>query len=85
MAIRRGLSLHPDDRDSAVNGLDALLMEPDAFGGDYGRLPEPGRASTICWSANKAPEAVGEAQQRMWDLALHLEEGQTEQHRARAG
>ena len=27
---------------------------------------------------NKAPEAVGEAQQRMWELALHLEEGQTE-------
>jgi hypothetical protein len=27
---------------------------------------------------NKASEAVGEAQQQMWELALHLEEGQTE-------
>ena len=55
MAIRRGLSLHPDDRASAVNGLDALMMAPDALGGDYRRLYEPGRPSTICSSATRRP------------------------------
>ncbi len=36
MAIRRDLSLRPDDRESAVNGLDPLLMAPEALGADYG-------------------------------------------------
>ncbi|HME19925.1 MAG TPA: DUF4175 family protein [Acetobacteraceae bacterium] len=77
MAIRRGLSLHPDDRASAANGLDALLMAPEALGGDYSAYVN---LSAIYYllERNKAPEAVGEAQQRMWELALHLEEGQTE-------
>ena len=42
------------------------------------RLHEPRRASITCSVRNRSPEAVGEAQQRMWELALHLEEGQTE-------
>ena len=43
MTIRRGLSLHPDDRDTAVNGLDALLMAPEAFGDDFGGVPQSRR------------------------------------------
>ena len=43
MAIRRDLSLRPDDRGSAVNGLDALLMKPEALGGDMGAYAEPRR------------------------------------------
>ena len=78
MAIRRGLSLRPDDRPSAVTGLEALLMGPDAFNGDYGAYLNLGDIFYLL-ERNRAPEAVGEAQQRMWDLALHLEEGQTEQ------
>jgi uncharacterized protein (TIGR02302 family) len=77
MAIRRELSLHPEDRDPAVNGLDALLMAPDAFGGDYGAYVNLG-AIYYLFELNKSPEAIGQAQQRMWDLALHLEEGRTE-------
>ncbi len=77
IAIRRGLSLHPDDRDTAVNGLDALLMAPDAFGGDDGAYLNLG-AIYYLFEFNKSSEAIGESQQRMWDLALHLEEGQTE-------
>ena len=77
MAIRRGLSLHPADRDSAVNGLDALLTAPDAFGGDYSAYLNLG-AIYYLFEFNKSPEAIGQAQQRMWDLALHLEEGLTE-------
>ncbi len=77
MAIRRGLSLHPEDRNAAVDGLDPLLMTPDAFGGDLGAYTNLG-AIYYLLERNKASEAIGEAQQRMWDLALHLEEGQTE-------
>ena len=62
---------------SAVNGLDALLMAPEALGGDYGAYMNLG-AIYYLLERNKAPDAVGEAQQRMWELALHLEEGQTE-------
>ena len=77
MAIRRGLSLHPEDRDAAVKGLDALLSAPDALAGDYGAYMN---LSAIYYllRLNRSPEAIGESQQRMWDLALHLEEGQTE-------
>ncbi len=77
MAIRRGLSLHPGDRPSAVSGLEALLLEPDAFKGDYGAYLNLGDIFYLL-ERNKAQAAVPEAQQRMWDLALHLEEGQTE-------
>jgi uncharacterized protein (TIGR02302 family) len=77
IAIRRGLSLHPEDRKTANSGLDTLLMSPDAFGGDAGAYLNLG-AIYFLLQFNKAPEAIGLAQQRMWDLALHLEEGQTE-------
>jgi uncharacterized protein (TIGR02302 family) len=77
MAIRRGLSVHPDDRDPAVNALDSLLTKPEALAGDYAAYLNLG-AIYYLLQRNKAPEAVGEAQQQMWELALHLEEGQTE-------
>jgi uncharacterized protein (TIGR02302 family) len=77
MAIRRGLSVHPEDRASAANGLDALLMTPDALGGDYAAYVNLGSIYYLL-ERNKAPEVVADAQQRMWELALHLEEGQTE-------
>jgi uncharacterized protein (TIGR02302 family) len=77
MAIRRDLSLRPNDRESATKGLDALLNDPNAFGGDDGAYINLGAIRSLLQD-KKAPEAVGEAQQRMWDLALHLEEGQTE-------
>src|SRR6202041_885877 len=77
MAIRRGLSVHPDDRDSAVNGLDALLTAPDAFNGDFGAYLNLGSIYYL-FEFDKSPEAIGQAQQLMWDLALHMEEGQTE-------
>jgi uncharacterized protein (TIGR02302 family) len=78
MAIRRGLSLNPEDRDTAVNGLDVLMMKPDAFDGDMGAYTNLG-AIYYLLERNKAPAAVGESQQRMWELALHMEEGRTEQ------
>jgi len=77
MAIRRGLSIHPEDRDPAVNGLDALLTKPQALASDYGAYLNLG-AIYYLLQRNKADEVIGEAQRQMWELALHLEEGQTE-------
>ena len=77
MAIRRDLSLHPDDRTTARKGLEDLLAAPEPFGGDYGAYLNLG-AIYYELRRDKTPEAIDQAQQRMWDLALHLEEGQTE-------
>jgi len=77
MAIRRDLSVRPGDRAAAANKLDALLMAPESLTGDLGAYANLGGIYYLL-ERNKAPEAVGEAQQRMWELALHLEEGQTE-------
>ena len=78
IAMRKGLSLHPDDRADALEGLDGLLQKPETFGADSGAFLN---LSTIYYLLvrNKIPEAVPEAQDRMWVLALHLEEGQTEE------
>jgi uncharacterized protein (TIGR02302 family) len=77
IAIRRGLSLHPEDRKAVTNGLDALLLAPEAFGGDYGALLNL-NAIYFLFAFNKSPDTIGIVQQRIWELALHLEEGQTE-------
>ena len=53
MAIRRGLSLHPDDRPSAVTGLEALLMGARRIRRRLRRLSEPGRHLSICWSGTR--------------------------------
>jgi uncharacterized protein (TIGR02302 family) len=82
IAIRKGLSLKPNDRDDAVDGLDALLMQPKLFRGDVGAYVNLGAIYYLLeW--DKSPAAVPTAQQRMWQLALHMEEGQTE-HTAQA-
>jgi uncharacterized protein (TIGR02302 family) len=78
IAIRKGLSLHPDDRDSAVDALDALIMQPQLLAGDLGAYLNLG-ALYYLLEEDKSPRAVGAAQERMWLLALHLEEGRTEQ------
>ena len=73
IAIRKGLSLHPEDRDTAVAGLDALLMQPKAFGQDYGAYLN---LSAIYYllEHEQSADAVPHAQDRMWELALHMEE-----------
>jgi len=82
IAIRKGLSLKPDDRDDAVDALDALLMRPTLFRDDVGAYVNLGAIESLLqW--DRSPAAVPAAQQRMWELALHMEEGQTE-HTAQA-
>ena len=78
IAIRKGLSLRPDDRDSAVDALDKLMVQPKLFGSDVGAYIN---LSAIYYllEYDTSPKAIPEAQRRLWDLALHMEEGQTEQ------
>lgn len=78
IAIRKGLSLRPDDRDTALAGLDGLMMKPKAFGSDYGAYLNLSGIYYLL-EFDKSAKAVPEAQHRMWELALHMEEGQVEQ------
>jgi uncharacterized protein (TIGR02302 family) len=78
IAARRGLSVHPENRDDAVGTLDALLQTPQAFGTDFGAYANLG-ALYYLLEFDKSAGAVDQAQQRMWQLALHMEEGQSDQ------
>ena len=78
IAARRGLSVHPEDRDSAVGILDTLLQAPQAFGTDFGAYANLG-AIYYQLEYDKSAEAIDQAQQGMWQLALHMEEGLSEQ------
>ncbi len=78
IAMRKSLSIDPDDRGDALAALDELMQSPQKFGADSGAYLN---LSAIYYLLvrNKKPGAVDEAQARMWDLALHLEEGQTDE------
>ncbi len=74
--MRKGLSLHPDDHVPALTALDELMQKPELFGDDSGAFLNLS-AIYYLMVLNKSPAMVPEAQARMWDLALYLEEGQT--------
>src|SRR5207249_3757760 len=76
--IRKGLSLHPDVHGDALEALDAMMQKPELFGSDSGAFLN---LSAIYYLIvrGKSAGTIPEAQARMWDLALHLEEGQTEE------
>src|SRR5262249_34835381 len=57
MTIRRDLSLRPEDRESAVNGLDALLMSPEVMTGDFGAYTNLGGIYYLL-ERNKSPESI---------------------------
>ncbi|MFL5257688.1 MAG: DUF4175 domain-containing protein [Rhodopila sp.] len=78
IAARKGLSLHPEDRIEALAALDGLMQQPSLFNGDAGAFLN---LSAIYYELvrNHSAAAVPEAQAMMWELALHMEEGQTEQ------
>jgi uncharacterized protein (TIGR02302 family) len=78
IAARKSLSVHPDDHDDALEALDGLMQQPELFAGDLGAFAA---LSGIYYDLvrNHAASAVPETQGMMWELALHMEEGQTEQ------
>jgi uncharacterized protein (TIGR02302 family) len=78
IAARRGLSVNPEDRDAAVGMLDALLLSPQAFGTDFGAYTNLG-ALYYLLEFDQTNDAIDAAQLGMWQLALHMEEGLTDQ------
>ena len=75
--IRKGLSLHPDDRGDEMEALDGTMQKLDMFGDDFGAVLN---LSGIYFKLVRDPslEGIAEAQERLWQLALHMEEGQVE-------
>jgi uncharacterized protein (TIGR02302 family) len=78
IASRKTLSVHPDDRGDALEALDELMQQPGLFAGDLGAFAA---LSGIYYDlvVNHTDSVVPESQTMMWELALHMEEGQTEQ------
>ncbi|MEI7714280.1 MAG: DUF4175 family protein, partial [Rhodospirillales bacterium] len=75
--VRKGLSLHPDDRGDEMEILDRSMQNLDAFGDDLSAvLNLAGIYFKLVRSQSDAD--IAEAQERLWQLALHMEEGQTE-------
>ena len=73
IAVRKMLSLRPDDRGAAVRELDRIGAAPDDFGGDLGAYLNA-RAIATELARDHAASAVDAAQSRLWQLALHLED-----------
>jgi uncharacterized protein (TIGR02302 family) len=78
IAARKSLSVHPDDRGDALETLDGLMQHPELFAGDIGAFVDLSGAYYDL-VRNRADSAVPETQDMLWQLALHMEEGQTEQ------
>ncbi|WP_428493074.1 DUF4175 domain-containing protein [Rhodopila sp.] len=78
IAARKSLSVQPDDRGDALETLDGLMQRPEMFAGDIGAFLN---LSSIYYDLvrNRADSAVPESQDAMWQLAVHMEDGQTEQ------
>ena len=75
--LRRGLTLHPEDRTEALGALDELVQQP-ALLGDEPAIVLNVEGIYYELVRDLAPSAIGETQQRMWELALRLEDGQAE-------
>ena len=75
--VRKGLSLHPGDFGDEMEVLDGLLQKPEVFGDDLSAVLN---LSGIYHKLvrDPSPDGVAEAQERLWQLALHIEEGQLE-------
>ena len=73
VAIRRQLSLTPGARQPGRLAIDGLADHPEAFDGSSGVLLNLRAIAALLTRGRE--QAVEEAQARMWELALALEEG----------
>jgi hypothetical protein len=78
IAARKTLSIHPDDRGDALQILDELMQRPQLFAYDWGAFLNLS-ATYYGLVRGHSDQAIPEAQDMLWQLALHFEEGQTEQ------
>ena len=75
--LRRGLTLHPMERDQVLAVLDEMLLQPRAFEGDLGAFLNLAGIYYVL-ARDHETGAVPAAQQRMWELAVQLEDGQVD-------
>jgi uncharacterized protein (TIGR02302 family) len=75
--VRRHLALKPDDRLAAVQELDGMSAIPTVWDNDAGGFINLRSATFQLLYGRGAPEARDEVQARLWDLAVHAEEGAT--------
>jgi uncharacterized protein (TIGR02302 family) len=74
MVVRKMLTLKPDERDTAIGALDRLAELDDVWRDNLGGFLNLRAAAGLLRRDPSLP-AVEEAQQRMWQLALQLEDG----------
>jgi hypothetical protein len=77
IALRKSLSLDPTKRREAQIELDRLADSPEAFEHDATTFLAL-RSARHRLARDRRPDAVGEAQETMWETALALEEGRAE-------
>jgi uncharacterized protein (TIGR02302 family) len=77
MEVRKELSLRPTSRALPLLRLEEMARLEDAWTADPGGYLNL-RSITTQLRRDRQPSAVDEAQARMWQLALHLEEGAPE-------
>ncbi|HYZ33017.1 MAG TPA: DUF4175 family protein, partial [Crenalkalicoccus sp.] len=74
IAVRKALSLAPQDRETARGALEAIAAAPEAFENDLTTYLAI-RVARSRLLADRRAEAVGEVQALLWETALALEEG----------
>ncbi len=77
LEVRKRLTLRPAERGPALLDLDRMAAMEGVWKDDPGGFLNLGSIITQL-RQDRAPTAVDEAQARMWQLALHLEEGAPE-------
>ena len=70
--LRRRIALHRESPDEAAADLDALALTPKAFEGHAGVYLNTVSIASLL-RADRTPQGVGEAQRRLWILALALD------------
>lgn len=77
LEVRKGLSLRPEERGPAILGLEMQARLEEVWKDDTGGLLNLESIITQL-RRDRAPNTIDEVQARIWQLALHLEEGAPE-------
>ena len=79
MELRKTLAVHPEQSGDVAEKLDQMSDASDSFGDDIGIFLNLAAAAALLRDRPDGDEAsVDDAQSRMWQLALKLEEGASE-------
>ena len=78
IAARRRLTLDPEHRDPVVADIQALADVPAAFGDSLGTYLGLSTIATLLSQEDGPPDAVAQAQSRLWEMALALDAGAVE-------